>query len=71
MAAEFTKSEKRNIIIRLLILAALLIVIVVSVVIIVNQSKTKGGINSISNDSSKYIGSDSSDNTFLPNSSSS
>lgn len=56
MAAEFTKSEKRNIIIRLLILAALLIVIVVSVVIIVNQSKTKGGITNISNDSSKYSG---------------
>ena len=56
MAATFTKKEKQNIIIRLLILAALIVVIVICVVIIVNNSKTKGGINEISNDSSKYSG---------------
>ena len=56
MAVTFTKAEKKNIIIRLSILAALIVVIVISVVIIVNQSKTKAGINEISNDSSKYSG---------------
>ena len=56
MAATFTKKEKQNIIIRLSLLAALVVVIVICVVIIVNNSKTKGGINEISNDSSKYSG---------------
>ena len=56
MAVTFTKKEKQNIIIRLSLLAALIVVIVICVVIIVNQSKTKGGINEIARDSSKYSG---------------